>query len=889
MKFRTGAWSKLLFGLLIGLGGCESGTATPEQLPPKVAQANIASNSPALRLAYIQTRQQEDRELYRGELVREGVRFVHGEQAWGAQLDERGLALQSQGGDFDLTMQLQHLPCGDAAGVPVRLRNSRAEYDRDGITEWYMNGPLGLEQGFKLASRPDCAEKVQFKLKLGGNLTASQDGAAIGFHDQQGSLILHYSDLYAQDADGQQLPARMVLLEDGKQIQIEVDDTRARYPIEIDPLIYTVEQAKLLAADRSSDDLFGEAVALSNDGSTALVGASWRSESGVYSGAAYVFIRSGNFWTQQAKLRASDIAAYDHFGRAVALSADGNTALLGAPAKSNAGTPSVGAAYVFSRSGAAWLQQSKLLASVRSSGAEFGTSVSLSSDGTLALIGAPNDSDGAGRNSGTAYIFSRSTGWVQQAKLLSADRVDDDDFGYGVALSADGSTALVGAPMRDEAGLSNSGAAYVFVRGGTIWSQQGKFTHSEQSSRFGSAVALSQVGSTALVGAHLSGVGGVSTAGAAFVFTRSGTSWLFQTTLQASSRKQGDLLGISVAISADGNTVLTGAMWQDEGTLKENGAAYLFYRSGSVWSEQSKLLASDRASSDSFGSSVALSGNGAVALIGADYEGTGATSTNGAAYAFLVASTKSLGSSCTASIECQGGTCVDSVCCNSSCGLGAEDCQACNLPGKLGLCTLISAGTICRTAAGPCDRAETCTGATSTCPMDAMQPAGQICRVASDVCDAAEVCTGVSASCPSDAKKPRGTVCRSAAGICDVEDTCSGSSSICPADSKHPAGFSCRPATSGCDQAEACNGLGDACPADAAKPDATQCGPKSSCQAGNCIVNNPSAQPTSSPPSGTHAVGCNCQAGGQTPPPPALWLFLALLIGRLRFHCRHRR
>jgi hypothetical protein len=216
--------------------------------------------------------------------------------------------------------------------------------------------------------------------------------------------------------------------------------------------------AKLLPADGSSSDHFGQSVAL--DGDTALIGAS-----GDAAGSVYVCTRAGEVWTETVKLLADDGAAGDGFGARVAL--DGDTAVIGASGDDDHGENS-GAAYVFTRIGGIWTQQAKLVPTDVSDGDRFGGSVAL--DGDTAVVGAIWDDD-QGDDSGAAYVFIRAGGgWTQQAKLLPGDGAAGDLFGV-VAL--DGDTALIGASYDDGYGL-HRGAAYVFVRVGNVWVEQAK-------------------------------------------------------------------------------------------------------------------------------------------------------------------------------------------------------------------------------------------------------------------------------------------------------------------------------------------------------------------------------------------------------------------------------
>jgi hypothetical protein len=330
--------------------------------------------------------------------------------------------------------------------------------------------------------------------------------------------------------------------------------------VTIDPLI-TNEQVKLTASDGARHDDFGRSVALSGD--TALVGAKDAAAAGVDGGSAYVFVRSGTTWSEQAKLTASDAADNDHFGSSVAVS--GDTAVVGAKDADAAGSFS-GSAYVFVRSGTTWSQQAKLRASDAERNQSFGVSVAVLGD--TALVGASDDDD-AGPGSGSAYVFVRSgTTWSQQAKLRASDAAAFDRFGWSVALSGD--TALVGASDDDDDG-NVSGSAYVFVRSGTTWSQQAKLRASDAAAldRFGFSVAVS--GDTALVGVSLVDDSGFS--GSAYAFVRNGTTWSQQAKLTPSDPTVFDRFGLSVAVS--GHTALVGAH-ENNAPAFESGSAYVF-------------------------------------------------------------------------------------------------------------------------------------------------------------------------------------------------------------------------------------------------------------------------------------------------------------------------
>jgi len=271
------------------------------------------------------------------------------------------------------------------------------------------------------------------------------------------------------------------------------------------------EMQKLLALDGAGYDNFGVSVSL--DGDYALIGADKDDDKGIDSGSAYVFIRNGSFWDQEAKLLASDGAPNDYFGYSVSF--DEDTAIIGAYGHDDNGDLS-GSAYIFTRTGNIWTQQAKLLASDGAQSDYFGYSVSLSGD--TALIGAFRDDDN-GYYSGSAYVFIRNGSfWDQEAKLLASDGAEWDNFGYRVFL--DGDYALIGAPYDDENGIQ-SGSAYVFKRTGTTWAQEAKLLASDGQSYdlFGRSVSLNE--DYALIGAYGDDDNGADS-GSAYVFKRTG-------------------------------------------------------------------------------------------------------------------------------------------------------------------------------------------------------------------------------------------------------------------------------------------------------------------------------------------------------------------------------
>jgi hypothetical protein len=440
------------------------------------------------------------------------------------------------------------------------------------------------------------------------------------------------------------------------------------------------QQTYLKAANTEANDSFGYRVAVSGD--TVVVGAQGEDSSttgvnappndlALNAGAAYVFVRSGSTWIQQAYLKASNTGASDIFGQSVAIS--GDTIVVGAQGEdsSTTGVDSVpnedaswsGAAYVFTRSGTTWTQQAYLKASNGDAGDFFGISVAVS--GETVVVGSWEESSTTGVNStpndaasaaGAAYVFVRSgTTWSQQAYLKASNTQEFDFFGGNVAVHGD--TIVVGAQGEDSnsSGVNSipnntagfAGAAYVFVRDAGTWTQQAylKASNPGVSAVFGISVALQD--DTVVVGAseEASSTTGVNStpnelapkAGAAYVFVRDAGTWTQQAYLKASNTAGSDQFGVSVAV--DGDTVVVGARGeasaatgidgdQTNNSAASAGAAYVFARSGATWTQQAYLKAPNTGAGDMFGISVAVSGDTvAVGALGEDSSTTGVNST----------------------------------------------------------------------------------------------------------------------------------------------------------------------------------------------------------------------------------------------------------------------
>jgi hypothetical protein len=448
--------------------------------------------------------------------------------------------------------------------------------------------------------------------------------------------------------------------------------------------LFIQQQAYVKASNTQASQGFGGDVALSANGNLLVVGArgDWDGSSGfpanaatqTTTGAAYVFSRSGTTWTQRALLQPSSLNVGDGFGVAVAVSGDGNTIAVGAYGDSSVASGS-GAVYVFSCIGGQWSQQALVKASNAGAGDRFGANVSLSADGNTLAVGAPDeDSSSFGingvqnenaANSGAVYVFTRSgAAWTQQAYVKASNTGAGDSFGSAVRLSSTGDTLAVGAYNENSAATGvngnqadesapDAGAVYVFTRSGAAWSQQAyvKASNTDAGDDFGLHLALSGDGNTLAVGARgeasaSTGINGIQTdnlaefTGAVYVFTRSGATWTQQAYVKASNAQTDDRFGRSVALSADGNVLVVGAVDESsdatglEGDQTRNaaalsGAVYEFVRSGSAWTQVRYIKASNTEARDFFGWSLALSSDGSTLAVGASDEDSAATGIDG--------------------------------------------------------------------------------------------------------------------------------------------------------------------------------------------------------------------------------------------------------------------
>ena len=436
-----------------------------------------------------------------------------------------------------------------------------------------------------------------------------------------------------------------------------------------------VQQDYLKASNTDAFDNFGASLAVSGD--TVVIGAPAEDSSAdgvngdgtdnseMGSGAAYVFVRGESGWSQQAYLKGSNSESDDGFGWSLSLS--GETLVVGARHEDSAASgvdgdqtdnslEDSGAAYVFVRNGSTWSQQAYLKASNAGLEDQFGFAVAVSDDTLVvgaqlersAATGVNGDqNDDSFKNAGAVYVFVRTgTTWSQQAYVKASNTDPEDEFGRALDLSGD--TLVVGSRYEDSSATgingdqgnqefgSGAGAAYVFVRKGASWSQQAylKAFNTVKEDYFGDSVAVS--GDTVVVGAF-GGDGEFGyLAGTAYVFARTGVTWVQQAYLTAANIESGDKFGWSVAVSGD--VAAVGALLEDSDATgvdgdggnnlaPDSGAAYVFVRSGASWAQQAYVKASNSEPGDQFGGVVAVSGT--TVLVGSSHEDSRATGVNG--------------------------------------------------------------------------------------------------------------------------------------------------------------------------------------------------------------------------------------------------------------------
>jgi hypothetical protein len=889
-----------------------SSRVVPAKVGPEAAR-------PSLRAAWLQAMQAGSDASHEARTAGKRVLMDNRTHALHAELDEHVVRVRSEhkGQSHDTTFRLERYGCTPVAAAEPRASGSRVTLQRGAVTEWYKNGPLGVEQGFDLAERPDCASsgELELAIELRSDLSARViDGQRLELRDRAGTVVLRYTDLYAVDADGHALPSRMAL--SASTLSLLVDDRGARYPVRVDPLIWAQVGNPIKVGTPAADDQFGSAVAISGD--TVVIGAPRDDAQDADAGAAYIFTRTGaGNWTERAQLLVG-VTADAHLGSAVAISAVGanKRVVIGAPDDNLTGSASW-----FLGSGATWTYEETRAPITAVGGEQFGLAVDVSGD--RIIVGSP----GFATSDGYAAIFEPIAAiWTEVGTFLGT--VGGLEV-MGSAVSIDGDLAVAGAPFRGMPAMFGGGYD-IFLRTAGVWARTQVVGNSVADRSSGSSLALS--GTTLVNGAPGDGSG----TGEAFVDTLTATGMLGTSTpltVPGGLLQNGDFFGYAVAI--DGNLAVIGA--PDRAT--ETGDAFVFQNNAGTWTFQPPMVLRKATSmGERFGNSVAVDGASRVVIAGAPGNDTTATD-SGAVYEIIERLTN--GEPCTADIECVSDLCIDAVCCNTTCGrtggFGSEptnDCQACSTARGAatdgtcgpraantvcgvgsGLCrpstvcngtaltcppvVTLGNGTPCRPAVSPCDIAEVCDGSSSNCPFNAVNGAGTVCRPVNGDCDVQEVCDGSSATCPFDRARTAGFVCRTAAGDCDLEELCDGSATTCPNDQFRASGFECRANAGMCDVAEMCTGTSANCPNNGFAADGTVC-TGGFCVSGTCapppdlagldLANvdlggidlgnfDLSVAPDAAPEGGIYGGGCSCDVSGTRDTTGASALAMLILLG----------
>jgi trimeric autotransporter adhesin len=603
-------------------------SSLPSEALPSISSA-LGRDLPSYQTRASRTGFEADNERHKlaATFTAQGVEVRSGSQCW-------RIALRGYGYGDAITAVHTAVPIADF---------NRVEYRRGVLTEWYVNGPLGLEQGITLQDRPGQADgrPLTVALALEGDLSATVDegGTGLTLSNRKGQPELRYKGLFAYDATGRKLPARMEVR--GARLLLEVEDTTARYPVVIDPY---VQLAMLTNTGAVANQELGASVSIS--GNTAVAGAPCPACTILPSaaGAAYVFVESPTGWanmTQTAKLTAttSDQAMGNNFGFAVSIS--GDTIVVGA----NGTNGGHGAAYVFVEPTGGWAdmtETAKLTASDSTVGQLLGRSVSIS--GNTVVAGSPADTVGTNLFQGAAYVFVEPTGgWAgnlhEAAKLIASDGVRYGELGYSVGI--DGNTVVAGQPSPDTSKIPpEHGTAYVFVEPTGGWASVPNMTQTAEltasdgvnGDRLGNFVAVS--GNTIVAGAPLATVGSVFQQGAAYVFVEPTGGWANMTQTAKLTSTDGTKMGrFGRAVAISGNNVVVGAPSQTVGSDTGQGAAYIFVKPTGGWvnmTQTDELDITNGGTNDDVGCRVGISGT--TAVIGALGEGG---NKQGAAFIFV--------------------------------------------------------------------------------------------------------------------------------------------------------------------------------------------------------------------------------------------------------------
>lgn len=560
---------------------------------PNSAGADGWSQLPADAMSTISATMGKQIPTYQIEKFPAGFRARNPRQAVTARFTETGVSFDATQGNWSLALIDFGSP---AATVPVakvmpQVSGNRVAYNRGSVTEWYVNGPAGLEQGFTVAQPPAAASATEFVLGMAfsGNLSVSigPDRTGVTLADRAGVVALRYSGLNTRDAVGRQLPSW--LEKDGHTLRIHVAVSNAQYPIVIDPW---VQSATLTPSDPKNGAQFGTSIAVSGD--TVVV-------AGADTNAAYVFEKPASGWadmTETARLTSSDNAIA--FGRSVAINRD--MIVVGAPYATVGANTFQGQVYLFEKPTSGWVSQTetaRLISPIDSANASFGTAVAVNAN--TIVVG----SSGTRRVGSFVFVFEKPTnGWVTTytptGQLVPGGGVEN----FGKSLAISGNTIV--------AGTLRSVLVYVKAPAGWTYNYPTAVLTAQDGLKQEKFVSVGVDGDTVVGGAPYFYPSG----GAAYVWVAPSTGWAssLQTARLTAGLDEAPFFGTSVGIS--GATIVVGASGAG---YDHSGAAYVYQRPATGWKTtnhfNAKLLPPVSSQSDTFG--VAVSINGPTISVGA--------------------------------------------------------------------------------------------------------------------------------------------------------------------------------------------------------------------------------------------------------------------------------
>jgi len=543
---------------------------------------------------------------YRAHALQSGATLENPAHRLSAHFTSQGVEMRTQTSRWNIA--LQSIGYGEQLRTVTNpdpsIDHNRVEYRRGALTEWYVNGPLGLEQGFTVGQRPgsEAAGALTIAMRMQGDLKARVDQShkSLLLTSRAGQPSMRYGGLAAYDAAGKELPVWLEVR--GTELLLRAEDSKARYPITIDPFVQTAE---LTASDAAADKALGLSVAIS--GNTVVAGCF---------GSVYVFTEPSSGWTnntQTAKLISSD--GVGGFGFAIGIS--GNTVAVGAHDYNNG----QGAIYVYVEPPNGWpatMTQTARLTITEPKVELLGRSVAISGDTIVG--GAPGAPIGSHNHQGAAYVFVKPAGgWADMtptAKLNSSDGLAFDELGYSVGI--DGNSVVAGAEAKNS--TISPGAAYLFAEPAGGWvnmTQTAKLTASDgiTRDRLGNFVAIS--GNTVIAGAPAATIGIHQQQGAAYVFVEPPNGWADMTQTAKLTSSDGTAFGFfGRAVAISGGNVVIGAPNQSVGTTKGAGTVYEFAEPATGWvdaTETNELTAQSAGKNFVVGCRVGIDGSNVVA------------------------------------------------------------------------------------------------------------------------------------------------------------------------------------------------------------------------------------------------------------------------------------